>query len=126
MTPCRDPNNVPPNFVLCDCPIHDHVAELLGIVSTTGRDFRPAAERAQAVLGREAARKKLVPEKTALDHVADARRHADEAQRQYEIAKKAKVEELPPTPYPTLPPRPRKPKATTPSSSATPTSHQLH
>jgi hypothetical protein len=45
----------------CDCYVHDMVAELLGIVSTTGKDFRPAAERAQSVLDREAARKKLLP-----------------------------------------------------------------
>lgn len=34
---------------------------MLGIVSTTGKDFRPAAERAQAYLDLEAARKKLLP-----------------------------------------------------------------
>lgn len=31
----------------CACPIHDHVAELLGIVSTTGKDFRPEAAAAR-------------------------------------------------------------------------------
>lgn len=41
MTPCRDPENVGENWVLCDCPAHDNVARLLGIVSTSGKDFRP-------------------------------------------------------------------------------------
>lgn len=45
----------------CGCPIHDQVAELLGIVSTTGRDFRPAAERVQAFLDGEDARAFLLP-----------------------------------------------------------------
>lgn len=60
-TLCRDPENVGPNWKPCDCPAHDMVAEMLGIVSTTGRDFRPAAERAQAVLDREAAQAFLIP-----------------------------------------------------------------
>lgn len=29
----------------CDCYVHDFVAELLGIVSTTGRDFRPGSTK---------------------------------------------------------------------------------
>lgn len=32
----------------CDCPAHDFVAEMLGLVSTTGKDFRPQAARAKA------------------------------------------------------------------------------
>lgn len=59
----------------CDCPVHDQVAEMLGLVSTTGKDFRPASS------------------KTAQDHALDARRHADESVRQAQIAAKA-VKEL--------------------------------
>lgn len=91
---------------------------MLGLVSTSGRDFRPASA------------------KTPQDHARDARRHADEAQRQYEIVKEAKREldsialkaaerrklekelkgiqdriaEKAAVHYPEHPPRPRKPK----------------
>lgn len=44
MSRCADPNPPGP-WKLCDCPIHDHVASLLGITSTSGRNFAASATR---------------------------------------------------------------------------------
>lgn len=73
----------------CPCPVHDHVAELLGIVSISGRDFRPDSTPEQCQVRSDYAQKRASRARSEAETVKSLMEEAKEARIRAEEAYEA-------------------------------------